>query len=524
MDENPRITELRKKLEKDPGSRLFAQLAEELRKDGKHTEAIEVARKGLEKHANYPSARLTLARALLDSGKPAEARPELEAIVKASPDNILASRLLGDALEDLGSLDAALKQFEQTLRLSPGDKALSEKIAELKARMAPPPTIEIKPAPKVAAASPEPAPAAAAQAQGRIVEPPAAPVVPSPSTGPAIALDRDLASGTFSPGALNAADLQQHFDKAGADASSETAQTVQSIPPAASPAVVDDMGAIEHYDGSATAIAVGVSTVVDVDRTVAFGELEHFGMAGDAAESRAQAGPPPELETEEQLDRTIAFTEAKPAAEPAAAVSRADTEGAREWTDTGTIAAPEPVFSASSADLHAQLAPAVRESSGEAISEEEGEDAGAQTLPLHSVTLADLYLQQGLKQEASAVLSQVLQESPGNQEALARLSQAAEVEPETVAEPESEFEPALQADAEAEEAQTAPFTPPWLQPGGSMPVSAQAVAHEAPSSQVAFPADGRPRTEREAREKAITDLQAFLDAAERVAIEQRASL
>ena len=35
MDENPRIAELRKKLEKDPGSRLFAQLAEELRKEGR---------------------------------------------------------------------------------------------------------------------------------------------------------------------------------------------------------------------------------------------------------------------------------------------------------------------------------------------------------------------------------------------------------------------------------------------------------------------------------------------------------
>src|SRR5262245_55343457 len=102
MDENPRVAELRKKLEKDPGSRLFAQLAEELRKDGKHEEAVTVARKGLEKHRNYPSARLTLARALLDSAQPGEAKPELEQIVKASPDNILASRLLGDALEDLG--------------------------------------------------------------------------------------------------------------------------------------------------------------------------------------------------------------------------------------------------------------------------------------------------------------------------------------------------------------------------------------------------------------------------------------
>ncbi|MBP9946579.1 MAG: tetratricopeptide repeat protein, partial [Vicinamibacteria bacterium] len=63
MDENHRTAELRRKLEKDPASRLFAQLAEELRKDGRHEEAIAVARGGLEKNPNYPSARLTLARA-----------------------------------------------------------------------------------------------------------------------------------------------------------------------------------------------------------------------------------------------------------------------------------------------------------------------------------------------------------------------------------------------------------------------------------------------------------------------------
>src|SRR6185503_3434944 len=65
---NPRIDELRRKLDKEPGSRLFAQLAEELRKDGDLEDAIQVAREGLQKHSNYPSARMTLGRALFDTG------------------------------------------------------------------------------------------------------------------------------------------------------------------------------------------------------------------------------------------------------------------------------------------------------------------------------------------------------------------------------------------------------------------------------------------------------------------------
>ena len=41
-----RIDDLRRRLERDPGSRLFAQLAEEHRKAGELAEAIRVARGG----------------------------------------------------------------------------------------------------------------------------------------------------------------------------------------------------------------------------------------------------------------------------------------------------------------------------------------------------------------------------------------------------------------------------------------------------------------------------------------------
>ena len=108
---------------------MFAQLAEQLRKEGELEEAIGVARAGLERHPNYPSARLTLGRALLDSGDPAAAQIELAAAVKGAPDNILASRLLGEALETLGDLGAALLQagkaqeaeqvFQKSLRILP---------------------------------------------------------------------------------------------------------------------------------------------------------------------------------------------------------------------------------------------------------------------------------------------------------------------------------------------------------------------------------------------------------------------
>ncbi|HEY2943404.1 MAG TPA: DUF4388 domain-containing protein [Vicinamibacteria bacterium] len=91
---NPRIEELRRRLEKDPVSRLFAQLAEELRKEGELEEAIRISREGLQKHPFYPSARMTLGRALLDSGDLDAAKVEFEAVLQGAPDNLLARRFL----------------------------------------------------------------------------------------------------------------------------------------------------------------------------------------------------------------------------------------------------------------------------------------------------------------------------------------------------------------------------------------------------------------------------------------------
>jgi tetratricopeptide (TPR) repeat protein len=132
---NPRIDDLRKRLEKEPGSRLFAQLAEELRKEGELGEAIGVARDGLLRHPAYPSARMTLGRALLDNGELGPARVEFEAVLKGAPDNILASRFLGECLEGLGDLAGAQARYKATLLLSPGDRQVQGRLEELEAKL-----------------------------------------------------------------------------------------------------------------------------------------------------------------------------------------------------------------------------------------------------------------------------------------------------------------------------------------------------------------------------------------------------
>jgi tetratricopeptide (TPR) repeat protein len=133
--QNPRIDELRQRLEREPGSRLFAQLAEELRKEGEVEEAIRISREGLGKHPGYPSAHMTLGRALMDTGDLAGARAEFETTLKGAPDNILASRFLGECLEGLGDLKGALERFRLTLALAPGDRVLVGRLQALEGRL-----------------------------------------------------------------------------------------------------------------------------------------------------------------------------------------------------------------------------------------------------------------------------------------------------------------------------------------------------------------------------------------------------
>jgi tetratricopeptide (TPR) repeat protein len=106
-----RIDELRRRVEQDPASIAFAQLAEEYRRAGEHEEAVRVSRAGLATHPTYLSARVTLGRALLELRQFDEARAELEHVLRAAPDNLAAIRALAEIHQRRGDLGAALDQF-----------------------------------------------------------------------------------------------------------------------------------------------------------------------------------------------------------------------------------------------------------------------------------------------------------------------------------------------------------------------------------------------------------------------------
>src|SRR5215470_6257155 len=104
MPDNQRIDDLRRRVQKDPSSIAFAQLAEELRRAGQLQESVDACRAGLAIHPSYLSARVTLGRALLELDQVDDAADELGVVLKSAPENLAALRAMGEVYQRRGDL------------------------------------------------------------------------------------------------------------------------------------------------------------------------------------------------------------------------------------------------------------------------------------------------------------------------------------------------------------------------------------------------------------------------------------
>jgi hypothetical protein len=137
--DNPRIEDLRRRVQKDPASIAFAQLAEECRRVGQYQESIDVCRAGLALHPGYLSARVTLGRALIEVDQLDEAQTELEVVLFGAPENLSAIRGLAEIFHRRGALADALKQYRAALALARNDPDLERTVTELSRAIEPKP-------------------------------------------------------------------------------------------------------------------------------------------------------------------------------------------------------------------------------------------------------------------------------------------------------------------------------------------------------------------------------------------------
>jgi cellulose synthase operon protein C len=126
-----RIEELRRRIQKDPASIAFAQLAEEYRRAGRFADAIETCRTGLDYHPGYLSAHVTLGRALIETGDLQGAEEALSRVHAAAPDNLAAIKGLADILHRRGERQQALELYDRAMALAPQDPELERLVGEV---------------------------------------------------------------------------------------------------------------------------------------------------------------------------------------------------------------------------------------------------------------------------------------------------------------------------------------------------------------------------------------------------------
>jgi tetratricopeptide (TPR) repeat protein len=139
VTEHARIVELRRRVQADPASIAFAQLAEECRRAGDNDQAVSVCRAGLAHHPDYLSARVTLGRALTELGRLDEAHTELAIVLDTAPDNLAANRAMAEIFQQRAQMPEALAYYKKALQLAQHDPDLEHAVERIENVVAPPP-------------------------------------------------------------------------------------------------------------------------------------------------------------------------------------------------------------------------------------------------------------------------------------------------------------------------------------------------------------------------------------------------
>lgn len=149
-----RLTQLRARWDSDPSSRIFLQLAEEYRHQGRVREALEVLERGLKEHPGYLSALVAKGRCLLELGEPDRSRTVLERVVKQDATQMVANKLLVRAYIETADPERARERLDLYTLLNDSDPEIEELRRRLRAmdqtsqaENPPPPAVPGRPLP-----------------------------------------------------------------------------------------------------------------------------------------------------------------------------------------------------------------------------------------------------------------------------------------------------------------------------------------------------------------------------------------
>ncbi len=125
-----RVVELKKRYEENP-RRFFAPLANEYRKAGDLDAAIDLCRTHLEEQPGHLSGHIVYGQALYEAGRPADAKAAFDAALTLDPENLIALRHLGDIAASDRDAAAATHWYQRVLDADPRNDEVIALIAGL---------------------------------------------------------------------------------------------------------------------------------------------------------------------------------------------------------------------------------------------------------------------------------------------------------------------------------------------------------------------------------------------------------
>ncbi|MEO8334242.1 MAG: tetratricopeptide repeat protein [bacterium] len=132
MASTARIDELKKKFDENP-RRYFAPLANEFRKSGDIDQAIVICEEFLPQQPGHMSGHIVYGQALYEAGRLPESRTVFETALGLDPENLIALRHLGDIANGQADVASARSWYMRVLDADPRNEEIQALIASMPA-------------------------------------------------------------------------------------------------------------------------------------------------------------------------------------------------------------------------------------------------------------------------------------------------------------------------------------------------------------------------------------------------------
>lgn len=369
---------LQERYDEQPDSRVFAPLADCLRKQGKLQEALGVCHTGLSKHPRYSSAYVILGKIHLERGDDGAAREAFLRVLEFDPQNLLALRQLAELDESREDFAAAVSRWELVTALEIDPAKAEERLEAARAKLDPPTDEETE----------EP------------IEDSVEETIEAPTPESAEAVD-------------------------------EMEEDPEDVPVDAAKAATSDLAALED--------AVDDEGAADADEKD--GPIDHtlVGSIEDRSEEVAESVPesPHEVDGDATVPSDSAMTPYVGSELEATSDELEDPVEDLSDVEPGdldsTVTAQDP------AESEAEVEPVTTSAAIAA-------DDAIPTTEIATMTLAEIYAEQGFRQKALDILRQVLERNPGADKVARRIEELESISAEPVSEetanPGSEHESA----------------------------------------------------------------------------------